>query len=136
MMQINHVISGIMAGNAVVGKVSEHASWSADYFGRILRRALVVHGHNTDLIGTVTGLAEAGAALCTSPLVDKIIFTGSTPIGRRVMESAAQNLTPLILELGGKDVMVLRQDVKLKNVIPFVMRGCFQNSGQNCGKFV
>jgi len=129
---INHVISGIMAGNAVVGKVSEHASWSADYFGRILRRALVVHGHNSDLIGTVTGLAEAGAALCTSPLVDKIIFTGSTPIGRRVMESAAQNLTPLILELGGKDVMVLRQDVKLKNVIPFVMRGCFQNSGQNC----
>ena len=132
MMQINHVISGLMAGNAVVGKVSEHASWSASYFGRILRQALVVNGHNPDIVATVTGLAESGAALCTSPLVDKIIFTGSTPIGRKVMESAAQNLTPLVLELGGKDVMVFRHDVKVENVIPFVMRGCFQNSGQNC----
>jgi acyl-CoA reductase-like NAD-dependent aldehyde dehydrogenase len=131
-MQINHVISGLMAGNAVVGKVSEHASWSASYFGRILRQALVVNGHNPDIVATVTGLAESGAALCTSPLVDKIIFTGSTPIGRKVMESAAQNLTPLVLELGGKDVMVFRHDVKVQNVIPFVMRGCFQNSGQNC----
>jgi len=129
---INHVISGLMAGNAVVGKVSEHASWSASYFGRILRQALVVNGHNPDIVATVTGLAESGAALCTSPLVDKIIFTGSTPIGRKVMESAAQNLTPLVLELGGKDVMVFRHDVKVENVIPFVMRGCFQNSGQNC----
>lgn len=121
-----------MAGNAVVGKVSEHASWSAAYFGRILHQALVVNGHNPDVVATVTGLAESGVALCTSPLVDKIIFTGSTPIGRRVMESAAKNLTPLVLELGGKDVMVFRQDVKLPSVIPFVMRGCFQNSGQNC----
>ncbi|KAG7366773.1 aldehyde/histidinol dehydrogenase [Nitzschia inconspicua] len=129
---INHVISGLMAGNAVVGKVSEHASWSADYFGRILHQALKVNGHNPDLVATVTGMAEAGVALCTSPLVDKIIFTGSTPIGRKVMESAAKNLTPLVLELGGKDVMVLRHDVKLSNVLPFVMRGCYQNSGQNC----
>jgi len=129
---INHVISGLIAGNAVVGKVSEHASWSAAYFGRILRQALVVNGHNPDIVATVTGLAESGAALCTSPLVDKIIFTGSTPIGRKVMESAVKNLTPLVLELGGKDVMVLRHDVKVQNVIPFVMRGCFQNSGQNC----
>lgn len=121
-----------MAGNAVVGKVSEHASWSAAYFGRILSQALVVNGHNPNLVATVTGMAEAGVALCTSPLVDKIIFTGSTPIGRKVMESAARNLTPLILELGGKDVMVLRHDVKLSNVLPFVMRGCYQNSGQNC----
>jgi acyl-CoA reductase-like NAD-dependent aldehyde dehydrogenase len=129
---INHVISGLMAGNAVVGKVSEHASWSADYFGRILQKALEVNGHNPNLVATVTGMAEAGVVLCTSPLVDKIIFTGSTPIGRKVMESAAKNLTPLVLELGGKDVMVLRHDVKLANVLPFVMRGCYQNSGQNC----
>ncbi len=129
---MNHVISGLMAGNAVVGKVSEHASWSAAYFGRILQQALVVNGHNPDLVATVTGLAEAGVALCTSPLVDKIIFTGSTPIGRLVMGSAAKNLTPVVLELGGKDAMVFRHDVKVKDIVPFVMRGCFQNSGQNC----
>lgn len=129
---INHIISGIMAGNAVVGKPSEHSSWSSAYFDRILQQALVVNGHNPDLLGTVTGLAESGVALCTSPLVDKIIFTGSTPIGRLVMKSAADNLTPLVLELGGKDVMVFRHDVKVPGIIPFVMRGCFQNSGQNC----
>ena len=131
-LKINHIISSLMAGNAVVGKVSEHASWSSDYFGRIFQQALVVNGHNPNLVATVTGLAESGVALCTSPLVDKIIFTGSTPIGRKVMESASENLTPLVLELGGKDVMVIRHDVKVQNVIPFVMRGCFQNSGQNC----
>ena len=64
-----------MAGNAVVGKVSEHASWSAEYYGNIIQKALEAHGHNPDLVATVTGMAEAGQALCTSPLVDKIIFT-------------------------------------------------------------
>jgi acyl-CoA reductase-like NAD-dependent aldehyde dehydrogenase len=121
-----------MAGNAVVGKVSEHASWSADYYGKIFRKALEIHGHNPDLVATVTGMAEAGHALCTDPLVDKIIFTGSTPIGRKVMESASQTLTPVILELGGKDAMVIRHDVKLATVVPWVLRGCFQNAGQNC----
>lgn len=121
-----------MAGNAVVGKVSEHASWSASYFGKIIRTALEINGHNPDLVATVTGMAEAGQALVQDPLVDKIIFTGSTPIGRKVMEAASKNLTPVILELGGKDAMVFRHDVSLKEVIPWVMRGCFQNAGQNC----
>ena len=121
-----------MAGNAVVGKVSEHASWSAEYYGAIIKQALVEHGHNPNLVSTVTGMAAAGQALCTSPLVDKIIFTGSTPIGRKVMESASANLIPVILELGGKDVMVFRHDVVVENIVPMVMRGCFQNSGQNC----
>jgi acyl-CoA reductase-like NAD-dependent aldehyde dehydrogenase len=121
-----------MAGNAVVGKVSEHASWSAAYFGRIFQTALVVNGHNPDLVATVTGMAAAGQALCSDPLVDKIIFTGSTPIGKMVMETASKRLTPCVLELGGKDVMVVRDDVKLDSVLPWVMRGCFQNAGQNC----
>ena len=121
-----------MAGNAVVGKVSEHASWSAAYFGRILQQALEVNGHNPDLVATVTGLAPAGIALTTSPLVDKIIFTGSTPIGKMVMKSASENLIPVTLELGGKDAMVFRGDCKVPNIVPFVMRGCYQNSGQNC----
>jgi len=46
-----------MAGNAVVGKVSEHASWSAEYYGNIIQKALEVHGHNPDLVATVTGMA-------------------------------------------------------------------------------
>lgn len=129
---INHIISGLFSGNAVVGKVSEHTSWSADYFGRIVKKALEVNGHDPDLIQTVTGFGEAGAALVASPFVDKIIFTGSPAIGKLVMEGAAKHLKPVILELGGKDPMVFCNDVKIADVVPWSMRGCFQNCGQNC----
>jgi acyl-CoA reductase-like NAD-dependent aldehyde dehydrogenase len=149
-----------MAGNAVVGKVSEHASWSSSkwvclrlklgrvprkmliccsaffylkvYYGSIVQEALKACGHSPDLVQTVTGMAEAGQALVSDPLVDKVIFTGSTPIGRKVMAAAASTLTPVILELGGKDAMVLMDDVNVDSAVPWVMRGCFQNSGQNC----
>jgi len=130
---MNHIISGIFAGNAVVGKVSEHTSWSAvTYYSRIVRAALEVNGHNPDLLQTVTGFGEAGAALVTDPLVDKVIFTGSPGIGRKVMEAASHHLKPVILELGGKDAMVITEDCKLSEITPWVMRGCFQNGGQNC----
>jgi acyl-CoA reductase-like NAD-dependent aldehyde dehydrogenase len=129
---MNHIISGIFAGNAVVGKVSEHTSWSAQYFTRIVQTALAENGHNPDLVQTITGFGDAGAALVSDPLVDKIIFTGSPAIGKKVMEAASHHLKPVILELGGKDAMVIMDDCKLESVLPWVMRGCFQNGGQNC----
>lgn len=129
---INHIISGIFAGNAVVGKVSEHTSWSAAYFGRIVQKALAVHGHDAELCQVITGFGEAGVALVSDPLVDKIIFTGSPAIGKKVMETASHHLKPVILELGGKDAMVVMDDCKIKEVVPWILRGCFQNSGQNC----
>jgi acyl-CoA reductase-like NAD-dependent aldehyde dehydrogenase len=130
---MNHIISGIFAGNAVVGKVSEHTSWSAVvYYSKIVRAALAVNGHDPDLVQTVTGFGEAGAALVAHPLVDKVIFTGSTAIGKKVMETASRYLKPVVLELGGKDAMVITEDCKLAEVIPWALRGCFQNGGQNC----
>ncbi len=115
-----------------MGKVSEHTSWSSQYFTKIVRRALAENGHNPDVCQTITGFAEAGAALCSDPLVDKVIFTGSPGIGRKVMETASHCLKPVILELGGKDAMVILDDAQLKDVYPWVMRGCYQNCGQNC----
>ena len=129
---MNHIISGIFAGNAVVGKVSEHTSWSAQYFTRIVQHALQVHGHDPNLCQTITGFGDTGAALVADPLVDKIIFTGSPSIGKKVMEAASHHLKPVILELGGKDAMVIMDDCTLSEVLPWVMRGCFQNCGQNC----
>jgi len=130
---VNHILSGLFAGNAVVGKVSEHTSYSAvAYFTAMCQQALVVHGHSPDLVQTITGLGVAGEALVSDPLVDKIIFTGSPQIGRLVMKTASQFLKPVILELGGKDAMVILDDCQLKTVMPWVMRGCFQNAGQNC----
>ena len=129
---LNHVISGIFSGNAVVSKVSEHTSWSSTYFGKICRMALEVNGHDPDLVQTVTGFGESGAALVACDDVDKIIFTGSPGVGRKVMEGASKYLKPVILELGGKDPMVFCDDVKIKDVVPWALRGCFQNCGQNC----
>jgi len=73
---LNHIISGLFAGNAVVSKPSEYTSWSGGYFLRLVREVLVAAGHSPDLVQVVTGFADAGAALVASN-VDKIIFTGS-----------------------------------------------------------
>jgi acyl-CoA reductase-like NAD-dependent aldehyde dehydrogenase len=129
---LNHIISGLFAGNGVVSKPSEYTSWSGVYFTKIVRAALVANGHNPDIVQTVTGFGNAGAALVKSPDVAKIIFTGSPGVGRMVMAGAAPSLKPVILELGGKDPMVFTEDVKIDAVMPMVLRGCYQNSGQNC----
>ena len=94
-------------------KVSEHTSWSANYFHRFVSAALaeardsgVVPMASPDLVQVITGFGESGAALVSSG-VDKIIFTGSTKVGRLVMQGASKhNLTPCVLELGGKDPFI------------------------------
>ena len=68
---MNHVISGLFSGNAVVCKVSEYTSWSASFYLRIVRAALVSCGHSPDLVQVVTGFGDAGAALVASPLISK-----------------------------------------------------------------
>lgn len=70
------------------------------------------------LVQIVTGYAEAGNALVTSG-VNKLIFVGSTEIGKKVMQAAAQNLTPVVLELGGKDAFIICDDANLAEVIVF-----------------
>lgn len=129
---LNHVLSGIFSGNGVVTKCSEHTSWSSVYFHSICRAALEANGFDPDLVQLCTGVAETGKALVECPNIDKIFFTGSPNVGRHVMKGAAPHLKPVVLELGGKDAMVFCDDVKLKDVIPWAMRGCFQNCGQNC----
>jgi len=128
----NHIISGIFAGNAVVCKVSELTSWSTGYYGRIIREVLVATGHNPNLVQIITGFAETGVALVKSPDVDKIIFTGSPQVGKLVMRGCSESLKPVVLELGGKDPMVLCDDCDVDQVIPMVLRGVYQNAGQNC----
>ncbi len=122
---LNHVISGLFSGNAVVSKVSEHTAWSSSYFTRIVRQALVEHGHNPDIVQTLTGFGECGAALVDCKFVDKIIFTGSPNVGRLVMKGASKSLKPVILELGGKDPMVFCDDVNIDVSILYHLLSCF-----------
>jgi len=129
---MNHILSGLFSGNGVVVKVSEHTSWSSEYFVDIVKKALVVCGHDPEVVQLLVGFGDSGAALVASPNVDKIIFTGSPNVGRLVMGGAAPHLKPVVLELGGKDPMIFCDDVTLSSVVPWAMRGVFQNCGQNC----
>jgi acyl-CoA reductase-like NAD-dependent aldehyde dehydrogenase len=127
----NPMVAALFAGNGIVIKVSEHASWSALYYAEGIKRALDAAGAPPDLVQIVTGYGDAGHALVTSG-VDKVIFVGSTEVGKKVMASAADTLTPVVLELGGKDAFIVCEDADLKNVVPTALRGAFQACGQNC----
>jgi succinate-semialdehyde dehydrogenase / glutarate-semialdehyde dehydrogenase len=83
------------------------------------------------LASAVTGLGETGAALCTSG-VDKLAFTGSPRTGRRVMAACAQTLTPVVLELGGKDATIVAADADLDAAAAGVVWGGLFNGGQAC----
>ena len=127
----NPMVAAIFAGNGVVIKVSEHASWSALHYAEGIRAALDVAGAPPDLVQIVTGYGDAGHALVTSG-VDKVIFVGSTEVGKKVMASAADTLTPVVLELGGKDAFIVCEDADLNVAVPTALRGAFQACGQNC----
>ena len=130
----NPIISALFAGNAIVIKVSEYASWSTRYYGAVLRAVLAAAGADPELVQFVTGYGPTGAALVSSG-VDKLIFVGSPEVGVRVMEAASKTLTPVVLELGGKDPFVVCDDVsagELDRIAQIACRGVYQNMGQNC----
>ena len=124
-------IPALFAGNAVIIKVSEWTSWSAGPFQEFLDRCLFDCGHSPDLIQIITGYAETGAALVSGG-VDKIVFTGSMRNGQRVLEESAKTLTPVILELGGKDPMIVCDDADLDQAAHAAVSASFIASGQMC----
>jgi acyl-CoA reductase-like NAD-dependent aldehyde dehydrogenase len=126
----NHIASGLFAGNACVLKISEYAAWSGAAYIRVARDALAAHGYSPDLVQLVQGFGETGAALVAA--CDKVIFTGSPGIGKAVMGVASRTLTPLVLELGGKDPFIVCDDADVDAALTLALRGTFQNAGQNC----
>lgn len=127
---LNPVIAALFAGDAVIIKVSEYAAWSTKYYGRVLQACLAAVGAPADLVQFAVGYADTGTALVAS--VDKVIFVGSVGVGRKVMQSASATLTPVILELGGKDPFIVCDDADPVALAQLVVRGAFQNMGQNC----
>jgi hypothetical protein len=84
---MNHIASGLFAGNAVVLKISEYSAWSAGKYVALARGVLAAAGYSPDLVQLVQGFGETGAALVNA--VDKVIFTGSPGVGKAVMKGAA-----------------------------------------------
>lgn len=127
----NPVSAALFSGNAIVIKVSEYASWSIGYYKRIIDACLDAVGAPRDLVQFVIGYGQTGDALVRSG-VDKIIFVGSPSVGAIVARSASDTLTPVVLELGGKDPFVVCDDVDVQSIIQTACRGVWQNMGQNC----
>jgi acyl-CoA reductase-like NAD-dependent aldehyde dehydrogenase len=124
---LGEVVMALMAGNAVVLKPSELTPLTGLKIGELFARAGLPEG----LLAVVTGDGQTGAALVEAG-VDKIMFTGSVATGRRVAEAAARRLTPVVLELGGKDPMIVLEDADLETAAHAAVWGAFANSGQAC----
>lgn len=121
------VVMALMAGNAVVLKPSELTPLTALKIKQVLTRA----GLPADLLQVVTGDGSTGAALVGAG-VDKIMFTGSVATGKRVAEAAANYLIPVVMELGGKDPMIVLEDANIENAARGAIWGGFANCGQSC----
>lgn len=124
------MISALFAGNAFVGKTSEYSSYYTSFYEKIVRAGLKQLGQPEELVSFVTGFAEAGEAIVD--FTDKVTFIGSPGVGKLVMKRASETLTPVLLELGGKDPAIILEDADLDQVIPIILRGTYQNCGQNC----
>ncbi|HZO15778.1 MAG TPA: aldehyde dehydrogenase family protein [Polyangiaceae bacterium] len=128
---VSPAISALLAGNGYVVKPSEWVAWSSQSFVELLWDALEAEGHDRDLVQLVNGYAETGRALIEAP-VDGLVFIGSVENGKRVLETAARQLIPVVLELGGKDPFIVCEDADLDAAAHAAMTGTFINCGQNC----
>jgi acyl-CoA reductase-like NAD-dependent aldehyde dehydrogenase len=124
---LDEIVMALMAGNAVVVKPSELTPFTALKIEDVFKQAQLPK----DLLQIVTGDGSTGAALVDAG-VNKIMFTGSVNTGKRVAAAAAKHLTPVVLELGGKDPMIVFEDANLENAARAAIWGAFCNSGQAC----
>jgi acyl-CoA reductase-like NAD-dependent aldehyde dehydrogenase len=120
-------LAALVAGNAVVVKPSECTSLSALELEKLLHKA----GVPEDVFRVLPGDGVTGAALIGSA-IDKLIFTGSVATGKRVAQAAAARLLPVVLELGGKDPMLVLDDADLDVASSAAVWGAFVNAGQTC----
>lgn len=118
----------LAAGCTFVVKPSEHAPTSTVLFARLVEEA----GFPPGVFNVVTGGPSTGRALGEHPGVNKIAFTGSTATGRSVMRAAADNLTRVSLELGGKSPNIIFADADIDGAINGAISGIFAAGGQTC----
>ncbi len=120
-------LAALVAGNAVVLKPSELTPLVALELAELLHAA----GVPEDVFQVVIGEGPAGAALLRSP-IDKLVFTGSVTTGKRIAVAAAERLLPVVLELGGKDPMLVLDDADVDVASSAAVWGAFVNAGQAC----
>ena len=117
----------LAAGNTVVFKPSEYTPgvglWLAETFSEA--------AESKDFFIAITGLADTGRALCESG-VGKLAFTGSTKTAKKVAETCSRNMTPVVMECGGKDPVLVADDADIKTAVEFSLWSAMSNAGQTC----
>jgi acyl-CoA reductase-like NAD-dependent aldehyde dehydrogenase len=117
----------LAAGNAVVFKPSELTPGVGEWLADSLSEVVCEH----PVLQVVTGYGETGAALCRSG-VGKVSFTGSTATAKKVMAACAESLTPVLVECGGKDALLVDADADLDAAVDAAIWGGMSNAGQTC----
>ncbi len=125
----SEVVMGLLAGNGVILKVASETQLA----GRALERAIRAAGLPSDLFAYLNVPGRIAGDAFLEGHIDKLFFTGSVPIGKKLMAKAAQTLTPVSLELGGNDAMLVCPDADLDRAAAGAVWGAFQNAGQSCG---
>ena len=120
------LIGALAAGNRVMIKMSESTPATSQLVKELLARIFP-----EDMVAVVLGEAEVGQAFSRLPF-DHLLFTGATSIGKHVMRAAAENLTPVTLELGGKSPVIVSADVPLNDAAERIAFGKTLNAGQTC----
>jgi acyl-CoA reductase-like NAD-dependent aldehyde dehydrogenase len=127
MISIWQMIPALRMGNTVVAKPSEHTTLSGLALNHIINSVLP-----EGVLNTVAGAGDLGARLVESDRVDKIMFTGSTHTGKKIIESSSGNVKRLTLELGGNDAGIVLDDADPKAIAEGLFWGAFINTGQTC----
>lgn len=124
---MGQVVTALITGNTVVLKPSEQTPLIGLEIYNIFKNV----GLPDDVLNVITGFGKTGADIIEAR-VNKVIFTGSVATGKKIMAKASENLTPVVLELGGKDPMIVFKDINMDIVSSGAVWGAFTNSGQVC----
>jgi acyl-CoA reductase-like NAD-dependent aldehyde dehydrogenase len=127
MLSLPPIIAALITGNTVIYKPSEFSSQVGAFLNDILHQA----GIPNDVFQTVYGMGDVGAALVKAK-PDKLVFTGSPNTARKISAAAAVNLTPMTMELGGKDAAIVLEDADLDRTAMALVWAGMLNAGQAC----
>jgi acyl-CoA reductase-like NAD-dependent aldehyde dehydrogenase len=125
-LAVGPLVAALAAGNRALVKMSEAAPATGELFARLVAERL-----DPAMLAVVNGGPEVARAFASLPF-DHLLFTGSTQVGRSVMRSAADNLTPVTLELGGKSPAIVGRDVAIDEAAMRILYGKCLNAGQTC----
>ena len=127
-LPLRHAAAAVAAGNAAVVKPSELTPLTGAWVEELFRRA----GAPPGLVRVVQGTGSLGESLVGHRGIGAVVFTGSAEVGRLVAHAAAERLCPAVLELGGKDAMLVLDDADTERAVDGALWGVFANCGQAC----